>query len=147
MIELNRSFLPSFCSVTPNLFLVRQIRHTRTWWRVVFKKLRASHSTASLPNQQQQQQSDDKFDKNIFRQKREKDTRIKSLAQTKQNKNTSLSNSTSNHLRPTRRTIIFVKSDKQSSLSNSTNDHPCQIRQTILSQSRERIIDFPFPMD
>merc|ERR1711989_290242 len=79
--------------------------------------------------------------------KREKDTRIKSLAQTKQNKNTSLSNSANNHLRPIRRTIIFVKSDKQSSLSNSTNDHPCQIRQTILSQSRERIIDFPFPMD
>merc|ERR1712131_315688 len=106
----------------------------------------ASHSTASLPNQQQQQQSD-KFDKNIFRRKREKDTRIKSLAQTKQNKNTSLSNSTNNHLRPTRRTIIFVKLDRQSSLSNSTNDHPCQIRRNVLSQIRERIIDFPFPMD
>ena len=147
----------------------------------MFKKLRASHSTASLPNQQQQQQSDDKFDKNIFRQKREKDTRIKSLAQTKQNRNTSLSNSTNNHLRPTRRTIIFVQLDKQSSSSNSTNNHLCQTRQTIifvqldeqsslssptnnhlcqirrtvilvkfdklLSQSRERIIDFPFPMD
>merc|ERR1711989_35599 len=64
--------------------------------------------------------------------KREKDTRIKSLAQTKQNKNTSLSNSANNHLRPIRRTIIFVQLDKQSSSSNSTNNHLCQTRQTII---------------
>merc|ERR1712131_577549 len=83
------------------------------------------------PNQQQQQQSD-KFDKNIFSRKHEKDTRIKSLAQTKQNKNTSLSNSTNNHLCPTRQTIIFVQLDKKSSSSNSTNNHLCQIRRTII---------------
>merc|ERR1712240_127313 len=92
------------------------------------------------------------FDKNIFRQKREKDTRIKNshkqnktknhLCPTRQtiifvqlDKQSSLSKSTNNHLRPTRRTIIFVKSDKQSSLSNSTNNHPCH---TILSQSNFR---------
>merc|ERR1711989_113528 len=56
-------------------------------------------------------------------------------------------NKTNNHLCQTRQTIIFVKLDKQSSLSNSTNNHLCQIRQTILSQSRERTIEFPFPMD
>merc|ERR1711873_101504 len=71
----------------------------------------------------------------------------------------SLSNSTNNHLCPTRQTIIFVQIDKQSSSSNSTSNHLCQIRQTIIfvkfdeqsslskSTNNSFAIEFPFPMD
>ena len=47
-------------------------------------------------------------------------------------KQSSLSNSTNNHLCPNRQTIIFVQLDEQSSLSNPTNNHLCQIRRTII---------------